>query len=89
MKVKDIIGQAKTKYPVSIPFKGFLTEGDVAELEKTCDVHCSSVYMDGTGYYSIRYRKDNKDAPSATKIDDIIREYICGEDIITMFSITK
>lgn len=52
----DIINQAKIKYPLSIWYKGRLTEEDMESLEKSCDVRCSSVYMDGTGTYSIRYK---------------------------------
>lgn len=58
--IQELIEQAKTKYPVSVHYKGRLIEEDINELEKVCDVRCSSVYMDGTGTYSIRYRKDNQ-----------------------------
>lgn len=58
MDILRLIEEAKVKYPVSIYYKGRLSEEDVSKLEKVCDVHCSSVYMDGTGMYSIRYRKD-------------------------------
>ena len=51
---------AKDKYPVSIPYKGKLTEEELHELEKTCDVHCPSVYMDGSAIYSIRYKQSKK-----------------------------
>lgn len=54
--VQKLIEQSKNKYPVSIPYNGKLTENDINELEKECDVRCASVYMDGTGYYFIRYR---------------------------------
>lgn len=54
---EEIIKLAKNKYPVSIPYKGRLTEEEITELEKECDVRCASVYMDGTGYYFIRYRE--------------------------------
>lgn len=57
----QIIELAKNKYPVSIPYKGRLTEEEITELEKECDVHCASVYMDGTGYYFIRYREVSRD----------------------------
>lgn len=53
--VQKLIEQAKNKYPISIPYKGKLTEDDINELEKVCNVRCSSVYMDGSGYYFIQY----------------------------------
>lgn len=55
---QELIEKAKIKYPVSIPYKGKLTEEDITELERVCDVRCPSIYMDGSGYYYIRYRKD-------------------------------
>lgn len=56
--VNQMIELAKNKYPVSIPYKGKLTEEDITELERVCDVRCPSIYMDGSGYYFIRFRKD-------------------------------
>lgn len=58
MTISEMINLAKIKYPVSVHYKGRLTEDDINELEKVCDVRCSSVYMDGSGAYSIRYRKE-------------------------------
>lgn len=56
--IQELIEQAKIKYPVSIPYKGRFTENEIAELEKVCDIRCPTIYMDGTGYYFIRYKKD-------------------------------
>lgn len=71
MTIQEIIEQAKTKYPVSVYYNGRLAEDDINELEKECEVHCSSVYMDGTGAYSIRYRKEQK------QMTDVKYEYGC------------
>lgn len=54
--ISGTIEQAKLKYPLSVQYKGRITESEMLELEKLCDVSCSSVYMDGSGYYTIRYR---------------------------------
>ena len=56
--IKELYKQAKEKYPVSIQYKGRLTIEELEELEKYCDVHAFSVYMNGTVVYSIRYRKE-------------------------------
>ena len=56
MTAEELIEQAKSKYPLSISYKGRLTSKEVAELEKYCTFHCPSVYMDGTAVYSIRYK---------------------------------
>ena len=53
-----LIQQAKEAYPVSIMFKGRLSKEQVKELEKTCDIRCFSVYMDGSAAYSIRYNPE-------------------------------
>ena len=58
MTISEIMNLAKNKYPVSIHYKGRFTEEEISELEKVCDIRCSSVYMEGTATYSIRYRKD-------------------------------
>ena len=47
---------AKDAYPVSILFHGRLSKAQRDELEKTCDVHAMSVYMNGSARYSIRYK---------------------------------
>ena len=54
--VKELIEQAKNKYPVSIHYKGRLSEEESIELRKSCDVHCPTVYMDGSAIYSIRWK---------------------------------
>lgn len=56
----DLIQQAKEAYPVSIMFKGRLSKEQVKELEKTCDIRCFSVYMDGSAAYSIRYNPNSE-----------------------------
>ena len=59
LDIKNLISKAKEKYPVSINYEGRLfeeSEEDLMMLEKECDVHCISVYMNGTGVYSIRYK---------------------------------
>ena len=55
--ITELIQQAKEKYPLSIYIKGKLSEKEIAELEKVCDIHCPSVYMDGSAAYCIRYRE--------------------------------
>lgn len=59
--VKELIEQAIRKYPVTIHYKGKLSDSEIEELEKVCDVRRLSVYMDGSAMYSIRHKKaDNK-----------------------------
>lgn len=55
MKVLKIINDAIDKFPVSVSFRGWLSEADLHRLEEECEVRCQSVYMDGTGTYLIRY----------------------------------
>lgn len=57
-EIEKVIEQAKTKYPASIQYRGFLTADQCGELEAMCDVRCGSLYMDGTAMYSIRYKKN-------------------------------
>ncbi len=54
---ENLVQLAKDKYPVSIHYTGRLSEEEVANIEKTCNIHCPSVYMDGSATYSIRYKK--------------------------------
>ena len=54
--ITELIQQAKEKYPLSIYIKGKLSEEELAEVEKVCDIYCHSVYMDGSAAYCIRYR---------------------------------
>lgn len=61
-KIERIIKKAKEKYPISFQYTGKLYEKELDNIEKVCDVKCSSVYMDGKATYHIRYRKDNQNA---------------------------
>ena len=54
--ITELIQQAKDKYPLSIYVKGKLSEEEIAEIEKVCDIRCPSVYMDGSAAYCIRYK---------------------------------
>lgn len=56
VSVDHLILLAKKKYPISVTYKDRFIEDDMNMLDKICDVRCSSVYMNGTGTYSIRYR---------------------------------
>lgn len=58
LNIEDTIERAKEKYPVGVHFKGMITEEEMTELEKVCDVQCSYVYMNGEGEYRIVYRQD-------------------------------
>lgn len=58
IKVKELIKQAKDKYPISAFYKGNLTEEEIIEIEKECEIHCFSVYMNGSGAYNIRYKNE-------------------------------
>lgn len=60
MTTEELIEQAKSKYPLSISYKGRLTSKEVEKLEKHCMLHCPSVYMDGTAVYSIRYKSSDE-----------------------------
>lgn len=52
---KELAFVAKSKYPLSISYKGNLTEEEMHDLEKTCKIQCSSIFMDGSAVYTIRY----------------------------------
>ena len=52
---KELAFLAKCKYPLSITYKGRLTEEEILTLEKTCNIQCSSLFMDGSAVYTIRY----------------------------------
>lgn len=60
MSVYEIITLAKEKYPLSVQGRFRFSEEEMDKLNAECDIRCSSVYMDGTGYYCIRYRKDDR-----------------------------
>ena len=58
---ENLFHMAREKYPISIQYKGRLTEQELEYLEKFCDVCCFSVYMDGSATYCIRYRANKED----------------------------
>jgi hypothetical protein len=59
--VQELIDKAKRKYPVSIYYTGKLSEDEIIQLERVCDVKCPSVHMNGSATYSIRYTERTKD----------------------------
>ena len=59
--ITALIQQAKDMYPLSLIFKGNLSEKEYKELEKVCDIRCPSIYIDGSATFCIRYRgRDRK-----------------------------
>ena len=56
MTVQELIETAKNRFPLIVSFSGKLTNLEIALIEKYCTVHCSSVYMDGSATYSIRFK---------------------------------
>ena len=56
--IQELIKNAKEKYPLSIQYVGILSEGDIVALEKSCDVKCPSVSMNGNITYNIRYKSE-------------------------------
>ena len=54
--MQELIESAKIRFPLSVSFSGKLTSTEIALIEKSCTVHCPSVYMDGSATYSIRFR---------------------------------
>lgn len=58
---QNIIEHAKRLYPISLNYKGKFTDKQINEIAKYCDIHCSSVYMDGSGMYCIRYKAESED----------------------------
>lgn len=56
-KAEELKNLAKEKFPIHIHYKGKLSEGEVSEIEETCDIHSPTVYMDGSAIYSIKYRR--------------------------------
>lgn len=58
---ESIIEYAKKLYPISLRYKGKLTDNQYYEIEKQCEIHCSSVYMDGSAVYYIRYKEESED----------------------------
>jgi hypothetical protein len=53
-----IIKNAKETFPFSYSFTGSLTEEQLEEIKKECDIRTMSVYMNGTSWYIIRYRNE-------------------------------
>lgn len=56
--IQELIENAKEKYPLSIQYAGRLSEKDIIALEKSCDVKCPSVSMNGNITYNIRYKSE-------------------------------
>lgn len=56
----NIIVHAKRLYPVSLHYKGQFTDKQYDEIAKYCEIHCSSVYMDGSRMYCIRYKAESE-----------------------------
>lgn len=52
---ESLIQKAQEKFPVSVFYTGRLSEKDIFKIEKVCDIHVFSLYMDGSATYSIRY----------------------------------
>ena len=59
MTAEELIAKAKNRFPFAISYNGRLTSEEVAEIEKNCNIHCPSVYMDGSAVYSIRYKRSD------------------------------
>lgn len=57
---ENLLHMAREKYPISIQYKGRLSEQELEYLDKFCDVRCFSVFMDGSAVYNIRYRTNEE-----------------------------
>ena len=55
-EIERIIKKAKDKYPISFQYTGRLYEKELSDIEKECNVKCSSVCIDGTATYYFRYK---------------------------------
>lgn len=53
-----IIKNAKENYPASYSYTGIITEEQMEEIKKECDIITMSVYMNGTSWYIFRYRNE-------------------------------
>lgn len=53
---RNIIEHAKRIYPISLHYRGQLTDKQYYEIEKQCEIHCSSAYIDGSRMYCVRYK---------------------------------
>lgn len=58
---QNIIEHAKRLYPISLHLRGQFTDKQYYEIEKYCEIHCVSVYMDGSGMYCIRYKPKSEE----------------------------
>lgn len=65
---QNIIEHAKRLYPKALHYRGQFTDKQYYEIEKQCEIHCSSVYMDGSEMYCIRYKPDVE--PQESEIED-------------------
>lgn len=57
----NIIEHAKGLYPISLHYRGQITNKQYDEIAKYCEIHCSSVYMDGSRMYCIRYKAESEE----------------------------
>lgn len=57
---QNIIERAKRIYPISFYYRGYLTDKKYNEIEKQCKIQCSSIYMDGSRMYCIRYKGEGE-----------------------------
>lgn len=57
---QSIIKHAKRLYPISLRYRGQFTDKQYNEIEKQCEIHCPSVYMDGSRMYCIRYKAESE-----------------------------
>ena len=61
INVEQIIEKAKERYPAAFNFRGKLSPEERKEIENNgCDIRNSSVYMDGSCYYVIRKRENQR-----------------------------
>lgn len=58
---QNIIEHAKRLYPISLHYRGQFTDKQYNEIVKYCDIHCFSVYMDGSRMYCIRYKAESEE----------------------------
>lgn len=58
---QNIIEHAKRLYPRSLHYRGCLTDKKYNEIEKQCKIQCSSIYMDGSRMYCIRYKAESEE----------------------------
>lgn len=68
---EQLIQEASSKYPISVFWKGQIPEDIHSYLESKCNIHCSSVYMDGSAMYSIRYRANPQPSTLDSQLEKI------------------